>query len=81
MNGERGIERIDTRYEVALPKLGLEKITVKVAGEQTIPEEILKDSEFTFVQFLELEAHFYVISGNVGISALAKEILCKKLKA
>lgn len=61
-------------YEVALPKLSFEKIRVKVEGDQEISEEVLESSNFIEVAFEDLEAHFYFVNGNVGVSATAKSV-------
>lgn len=73
-NGIRTEERVGTTYEVALPALSLEKIRVRVEGEQMIPDEVLENDGFQKVNFNKLEAHFYLVNNQLGIRATAEDI-------
>lgn len=58
------------RYVVALPKHNLEKISVKIDGEQLMD----KPEGFVEVEFENLEVLAYEMRGNVQISARATGI-------
>ena len=58
------------RYVVALPKHNLEKISVKIDGEQLMD----KPEGFVEVEFENLEILAYEMRGNVQISAKATGI-------
>ncbi len=58
------------RYVVALPKHNLEKISVKIDGEQLMD----KPEGFVEVEFENLEVLAYEMRGNVQISAKATGI-------
>lgn len=83
IDGHRTSERIGTKYEVAVQDLGLEKISVKIEGEQAIPEEVLETKDMVHVLFDDLVAHFYTLNDNlVRITAKANNIHLKdKAKA
>lgn len=59
------------RYEVALPALGLEKVSVKIAGRQLLD---MPKEDFPLVRFSNLYAKIYVVNGNAGVSITADGI-------
>lgn len=73
-NGKRTDERNGTKYEVAIAALRLEKINVKIQGEQFLSDELLADKKMMKVAFDNLIAHFYVVDNRVGITATASAI-------
>ncbi len=72
-HGIRTDERIGTTYEVAVPALGFEKIRVRVDGEQTIPDEVIENKDYQNVKFDNLEAHFYFVNNQTGVTATASQ--------
>ena len=66
--------RVDTitgyRYIVALPSHGLEKVSVKIEGRQSMK----KQENYVPVAFEGLEVSAYEMQGRVQISAKAEEI-------
>ena len=58
------------RYVVALPKHNLEKISVKIDGEQLMD----KPEGFVEVEFENLEVFAYEMRGTIQISAKATDI-------
>lgn len=61
---------IGTRYVCALPKLGMEKIGVKIKGEAKLK---LSDN-LQFVKFANLELKAYLINGQITVNATADDI-------
>ena len=61
------------RYVVALPKHNLEKISVKIDGEQLM-DKMATPEGFVEVEFENLEVLAYEMRGNVQISAKATGI-------
>lgn len=73
--GERTDKIIGFKYEVACPKHSLEKITVKIQGEQQLE---FNEGNFPIVEFRGLQIRAYVIGGDVRLSATADKILQKQ---
>ena len=73
-NGNKTPNIIGTKYSVILPKLGYEKLYVKVSGEQQL--EI--GDEAVPVKFEDVVAKLYQIDGRCDITVSASSILAVK---
>ncbi|MCH4007234.1 MAG: hypothetical protein LKE86_08760 [Eubacterium sp.] len=74
-SGSRTDDVIGYKYEVACPEHHLEKITIKISGNQQIE---MKEGSFPVVEFRGLEIKVYVINGDVRLTATADKILQKQ---
>ena len=59
------------RYDVALAEKGLEKISVKIAGEKQMD---VPESGLEAVDFSGMDIHIYIIDGKPLITAKANKI-------
>lgn len=69
-NGTKTTNVLGYRYTVALPRHNLEKLGVKIDGEQLMD----KPEGFVEVEFENLEVLAYEMRGTVQISAKATDI-------
>ena len=72
-DGEKTNNISGYRYVVALPKHNLEKISVKIDGEQLMDKMAMPEG-FVEVEFENLEVLAYEMRGSVQISAKATGI-------
>lgn len=70
-NNKRTEDIIGYRYTVACPRLGLEKVGVKVAGNQRVTKP---DDTFPVVEFIGLSLKAYVFNGQAQVTATAEDV-------
>ena len=68
--GVRSAARSGYKYDVLLPAHGMERLTVKIPGEQRIPDT----APLTPVSFVGLRVRPYPMDKGIGLSATAENI-------
>lgn len=71
-NNKRTTNISGYKYVVAVPKLSLDKIAVKIEGELKLEKP---DNDYPKVEFIELELSIYWTSQGYQVSAKAKDIM------
>jgi len=70
-NRNKKVPAVGNRYICALPKLGMEKIGIKIKGDA----KLTLSDDLQFVKFKGLELKAYNIDGQITIGATADDIM------
>lgn len=78
-NGKRSSEKVGTKITVSLQGNRLLSLTIKVEGDDPLPDvtddviaETCKQRKYVYVKLIDCIVSIYTMNGNMGMSATAK---------